>query len=103
MNSFTRWLRAQQRRDDAIGDLARDAVKDEHWPKGASTLRTFRCHLEQLGACDRAVATLSRARAEYESSRRAPVIGQWQPVRNGAVPSGSRNRNHCHPRESRCR
>ena len=35
---FTTWLKAQRGRDDAVGDLARDAAADRHWPKAAKSL-----------------------------------------------------------------
>ncbi|HXH09535.1 MAG TPA: YozE family protein [Alphaproteobacteria bacterium] len=63
--TFCRWLRAQRRRQDAIGDLARDASRDPQWGRRARTLRSAERYLVDSGACTRAILALRRAWAEY--------------------------------------
>jgi hypothetical protein len=43
-HTFITWLRAQRKRDDAIGDLAREAMADKCL-RGCYTPRSFRSHL----------------------------------------------------------
>lgn len=43
--SFTRWIRQQTRRDDAIGDLARDIGQDRCWPGRARSRQAYLEHL----------------------------------------------------------
>ena len=62
---FTIWLRAQEDRDDPIGDLARDAGTDEGWPKGPGTIAIFRRHLVRKGASHPARNTLGVAWTEF--------------------------------------
>lgn len=65
--SFHIWLRQQHGREDAIGDLARDAAQD---PVTAdlATLTEWRGHLEAAGASHDALTTLDRAWAEWAGS-----------------------------------
>jgi hypothetical protein len=72
--TFDAWLRDQVRREDAIGDLARDYKQDcrdhhaEHLGErawfGESPL-ALRERLEELGACNDAFTALERAAAEW--------------------------------------
>lgn len=63
--SFSRWLRRQRRRDDAVGDLARDVREDPDWP--GRTLRTMHNYLLDVGACDGANDALHAAWAEWSA------------------------------------
>jgi hypothetical protein len=47
--SFAAWLRNQRRRDDPVGDLARDAAADRHWPKAAKSLPRLLDYLASRG------------------------------------------------------
>lgn len=69
--SFTAWLhlRRQQRRDDPVGDLARDVAIDPDWPRGVRSLAAFDRYLESCGACDGAHRSLRRAYAEWLTER----------------------------------
>jgi uncharacterized protein YozE (UPF0346 family) len=62
--SFYKWLRMHKKSDTAIGDLARDAGKDRHFPR-TNKLNLLVRHLETLSACDNAIRTLYRAHAEW--------------------------------------
>jgi hypothetical protein len=62
---FKTWLRSQADRDDPVGDLARDALQDRDWPRGAARLATLDEHLYELGAIRDAHVALWRAWAEW--------------------------------------
>ena len=64
---FTTWLKAQRGRDDAVGDLARDAAADPHWPKAAKSLPRLLDYLAGRGACPGAVEACRRAWAEFRA------------------------------------
>ena len=65
--SFAAWLRNQRRRDDPVGDLARDAAADRHWPKAAKSLPRLLDYLAGRGACPGAVEACRRAWAEFRA------------------------------------
>jgi uncharacterized protein YozE (UPF0346 family) len=67
--SFRAWLRQFRREESAIGDLARDALADQEWPRGPGSLNKYLGHLEDVGACDAAIDTLHEAWARYERER----------------------------------
>ena len=64
---FTTWLKAQRGRDDPVGDLARDAAADRHWPKAAKSLPRLLDYLAGRGACPGAVEACRRAWAEFRA------------------------------------
>ena len=71
--SFGSWLKAQQHRDDPIGDLAQDFLADskhtQHgWPSHWSATG-LRHRLMFLAAPDAVFAALDQAVAEWEASR----------------------------------
>ena len=63
--TFRAWLSRQKKRDDAIGDLARDAARDRCFPRRGE-LASYRAHLDKHDACDAARATLIDAWTEFE-------------------------------------
>lgn len=67
---FYRWLVKQSKREDPIGDLARDAVSDKAFPTAANSLDTLRNHLYSNRACDEAIVALTEAWTEFEPRRR---------------------------------
>lgn len=69
---FTRWLCRQWRRDDPVGDLARDVRQDPDWPSRARTLAAYERYLVECGACDGAVRALRRAWHEWLDAEAAP-------------------------------
>ena len=66
--AFYRWLRIQVKRDDPIGDLARDASNDKHFPRSASDYPTLQGHPR---ACRQARSALAHAFREWQLSKRA--------------------------------
>ena len=69
MNAFTLWLSAQVKREDPVGDLARDAGYDIDFPTSGK-LSDYRDHLTDVGACRGALAALSRAWFEFQETGR---------------------------------
>jgi hypothetical protein len=70
--SFGSWLKAQQHRDDPIGDLAQDFLRDikstEHgWPSSWSAT-TLRHRLMFLDASGPVFDALEQAKAEWDAS-----------------------------------
>jgi hypothetical protein len=74
--SFGSWLKAQQHRDDAIGDLAQDFLSACRWRKEDPLTKT-RDHvafqMACLGACSDAYQALDAAAAE--------CAAEWQASR----------------------
>lgn len=60
--SFLAWLKAQTKRDDVVGDLARDAAKDPCTPHGRATKGQWR---DYLGSAQHIVRALDEAWAEF--------------------------------------
>jgi uncharacterized protein YozE (UPF0346 family) len=50
MSMFTTWLREQANRDDPIGDLANDSLRDSRWPEHGTTLEEFASVIRYSGA-----------------------------------------------------
>jgi hypothetical protein len=61
--TFWQWLKEQKRRDDLVGDLARDAAHDPACKR--NTLSWWEDHLNRLGACPGAKDALLDAWAGY--------------------------------------
>jgi hypothetical protein len=68
--SFRAWLRQFRREANAVGDLARDVLDDDDWPRGPGSLARYEAHLEDAGACDGALDALREAWANYETEGR---------------------------------
>jgi len=62
MTNFYTWLRKQQKRDDPIGDLARDAMRDTKFPRELCEVRVY---LRSAGACEGALTAFNNARKEF--------------------------------------
>lgn len=64
--TFRGWLKAQTHRNDAVGDLARDAVADHCWTTVG--WQRFAYHLaNEHGAAPSAMDAAARARTEYRA------------------------------------
>lgn len=63
--SFEEWLEARLDDDDAIGDLARDALADPDWPRGAGELNAFVARLLAAKAPPESIAALVKAWESY--------------------------------------
>jgi uncharacterized protein YozE (UPF0346 family) len=73
--SFHAWLMLQRERDDSIGDLARDARQDRHFPKRRGLdYDSLYLYLFEAGACPRALAAFDRAWAEYQHADRRKAV-----------------------------
>lgn len=68
--NFYRWLRTQKHRDDPIGDLSRDILRDSR--RKPSSRRGWRTFLEDGRACDGALEALEAAWDEYTYNERSP-------------------------------
>jgi uncharacterized protein YozE (UPF0346 family) len=75
--TFYQWLAQFRKQDNAIGDLARDAVEDYCFPKKSRNRETIMGHVVNGGgflhptcASDRCVATLVKALDRYEKESR---------------------------------
>lgn len=60
--SFLVWLKAQAKREDAVGDLARDVARDPRAPSGCATKGQWRDH---LGGSQHLAAALGDAWVEF--------------------------------------
>lgn len=67
MMTFWQWLKKQKRRDDPVGDLARDAIADK--VRQRSSLQWWKRHLQSTGACPGAWRALDSAWREYKGER----------------------------------
>lgn len=63
---FHRWLFRQLKRDDLIGDLARDAERDSSFPSTSNSLEALRSHLRRRNAISEARVALEEGWAEFE-------------------------------------
>ena len=60
---FHRWLVAQKHRDDPVGDLASDAVRDKKFPVGATARRDLEAYVSRHG--DHVVRAVRQAWREF--------------------------------------
>jgi uncharacterized protein YozE (UPF0346 family) len=74
---FFRWLKRQVERDDPIGDLAEDVLRDTSFPKSTEAREVLRDYLETKRACTEALVALDEALAEFHASR--PTRGAISP------------------------
>ena len=83
MSTFSEWLFWQVARPDSVGDLARDAMQDEHRPQ-SSAYAAWHNHLADLGACSAALRVLREAWNEWRTGggSKGPGFG---PVESGEV------------------
>jgi hypothetical protein len=65
--SFLAWIRQQAKRDDPVGDLARDLRADA--PKGRVTKAAWLDYLRASNACGDAIAAFREAWREFEGQR----------------------------------
>lgn len=63
--TFWRYLSAQRRRRDPVGDLARDASRDPEFQRRASRFADMSDYLRTCSACDGAHEALRRAWREW--------------------------------------
>jgi hypothetical protein len=63
--TFKTWLMMQKHREDSVGDLARDALKDRAWPPTQDMVK-LRAHLLKQGVVEKIRLALEEAYAEYQ-------------------------------------
>ena len=63
--TFLVWLAQQARRDDAVGDCARDMLDDPDWPPTATTFETACAYLVSVQASPPALEALREAWDEW--------------------------------------
>lgn len=64
---FHKWLEAQRDRDDPVGDLAGDAMRDKRFPVTASTRRQVQDYLSRRGADVDVLRALRDAWTEFSA------------------------------------
>ena len=67
--TFLVWLARQARRDDTVGDCARDMLDDPDWPPSATTFETAQAYLASVNASPQAIDALREARDEWNRAR----------------------------------
>ncbi|MFJ7159788.1 hypothetical protein ACIQUQ_33220 [Streptomyces sp. NPDC101118] len=72
MGGFTTRLLGHVTARGALGELARSAAADPHWPQGPDRLETFTGQLEDLGATPATLQNLTDAWGRYASHRATP-------------------------------
>ncbi|MGO7251492.1 YozE family protein, partial [Rhizobium brockwellii] len=63
------WLHKQVKRNDAIGDLARDAAQDRSFPLDTSSGPKLRSYMRSCWASDAAMAALDDALTEWRGTK----------------------------------
>jgi uncharacterized protein YozE (UPF0346 family) len=63
--TFKAWMQLQRKREDPVGDLARDVLVDRTWPRTQDTVK-LRQYMVKRGAVENALLALDRAYAEYQ-------------------------------------
>jgi uncharacterized protein YozE (UPF0346 family) len=75
--TFKAWLMLQMKRDDPVGNFARDVLKDRTWPPTQDTVK-LRQYMVKRGVIQNALLALDRAYSEYQKQSkrlRAPDHG----------------------------
>lgn len=65
-HTFWQWLKLQTDRHDLVGDVARDAVQDDTFPRRAKTYDRVKTYLTSLHACEGALLGLAKAFHEWQ-------------------------------------
>ena len=66
--TFWAWLRQQAKRDDRVGDVARDAQRDKETPRRSSRHEDWETHLRGMYASEAAIDSLQQAFKEYHET-----------------------------------
>jgi uncharacterized protein YozE (UPF0346 family) len=78
--TFYAWVRSQRGRDDAVGDLARDVMRDRNFPREANDYDALYFHLYEMGACPAALRAFDRAWEEFQRARRGSTMTLLAPA-----------------------
>jgi uncharacterized protein YozE (UPF0346 family) len=65
--TFRAYLATRKNEDSPVGDLARDALRDDGFPRSSRMLTAFERYLIRRNACDGAIRALREAWEDYES------------------------------------
>ena len=71
--TFAHWLHTQTKRNDPIGDLARDAAQDRTFPVDTSSGPKLRSYMRSCRACDEAIEALEEALSEWRAAKKQRV------------------------------
>jgi len=63
--TFYQWLLPQIERPDRVGDIARDAVVDEQFPRESNQYEEIKSYLDSQGACSAAIESFKEGWLEY--------------------------------------
>ena len=63
--TFYQWIKKQIKRNDPVGDLAKDIKFDREAPKGAAGFSQWQGYLHDNNACDGAIKALDTAWSIY--------------------------------------
>ena len=75
--TFKIWLMAQKKREDPVGDFARNVLQDRTWPPTQDMVK-LRQHMTKLGSKKDALAALDQAYSEYQkqgNKQRPSAVG----------------------------
>ena len=64
------WLRKQTKRNDPIGELARDAAQDRTFPLDTSSGPKLRSYIRSCCVCNGTVAALEKALTEWLTTKK---------------------------------
>jgi uncharacterized protein YozE (UPF0346 family) len=67
-SNFHRWLEQQAKRNDPVGDLARDVKADRRFPMAEGTRTALQAYLESSGAIPDAIRAFRAAWREFEAT-----------------------------------
>lgn len=64
-STYYQWLLPQIDRPDRVGDIARDAVNDNTFPRESTHYEEIKSYLVSVGACDAAIESMKESWLEY--------------------------------------
>lgn len=70
LSGFTRWMLRQAKRNDPVGDFARDVKQDDAWPVDARSRRAVEEYLDRVGVSHGAREAFERAWKEWRDFKR---------------------------------
>lgn len=68
-SAFYAWLQKKRRRDDPIGDLARDVARDSSFPSSEMNIERLRLYLMHKHACAEAICAIDEGYREFSQSK----------------------------------
>lgn len=74
--TFTEWLKDQAYRNDLVGELAEQSMRESDWPKTDLKL-AFEVYLYRKDATEIGHRAFHIAYEEWQGSRHLPTINMW--------------------------